>query len=321
VLELADSWVWDFWVADTGDDYHLFFLFASRALGDPQRRHRRASVGHAVSTDLRSWRRVADALVRSDAPAIDDVATWTGSVVRDDHGVWRMFFTGLSDDPVLDTQVVASARSGDLFTWQRDDTLVRADPRFYAVGERDGVEPFRDPWVERDADGLWHLLITASAPGADRFDEAVLGHATSPDLETWRVSEPLVGPGTGFGQLEVPSIVRLGDETLLLFNCLDDELSERRRAQSPTGGVWFAPAGGVAGPFDLEAALPLTDDTRYVGRAVVERDGQTVLLAFENTVDGRFVGRLADPVPLIPLVERARARARDQAGSAPHASI
>lgn len=310
MLELPDSWVWDFWIADTGDDFHLFFLFASRALGDPQLRHRRASVGHAVSTDLRSWRRVADALVRSDAPAIDDVATWTGSVVQADDGSWRMFFTGLSDDPVPNTQVVTSARSDDLCTWQRDDTLVRADPRFYAVGERDGVEPFRDPWVELDADGLWHLLITASAPGAARFDEAVLGHATSLDLDTWQVAEPLAGPGLGFGQLEVPSIVRLGDETLLLFNCLDDELSPRRREQSPTGGVWFAPAGGVAGPFDFDAALPLTDDSRYVGRAVRDRDGETVLLAFENTVDGEFVGRLADPVPLAPLVERARAEAR-----------
>ena len=33
---------WDFWFADTGDAYHVFFLRASRALQDPHRRHRRA---------------------------------------------------------------------------------------------------------------------------------------------------------------------------------------------------------------------------------------------------------------------------------------
>jgi beta-fructofuranosidase len=79
VFDLPDSWVWDFWFADDGDRYHLFFLYASRALHDPERRHLRASIGHAVSDDLVSWTRVADALVRSDAPAFDDVATWTGS--------------------------------------------------------------------------------------------------------------------------------------------------------------------------------------------------------------------------------------------------
>jgi len=79
-FQLPDSWVWDFWVVDDGEQYHLFFLYASRALGDPELRHHRASIGHAVSADLRSWHRVADALVPSDPPAFDDLATWTGSV-------------------------------------------------------------------------------------------------------------------------------------------------------------------------------------------------------------------------------------------------
>jgi len=43
----------DFWFADDGERYRLFFLRAPRALGDPELRHRRASLGHAVSTDLR----------------------------------------------------------------------------------------------------------------------------------------------------------------------------------------------------------------------------------------------------------------------------
>ncbi len=58
VFDLPDSWVWDFWFADDGERYHLFFLYASRALHDPDRRHLRASIGHAVSDDLVSWSRV-----------------------------------------------------------------------------------------------------------------------------------------------------------------------------------------------------------------------------------------------------------------------
>ena len=55
--------MWDFWLVDDGSDYHLFFLYASRALRDPHARHYRASIGHAVSADLRTWQRVTDALV------------------------------------------------------------------------------------------------------------------------------------------------------------------------------------------------------------------------------------------------------------------
>src|SRR4029453_2385756 len=93
VLSLPDSWVWDFWFADDGERYHLFFLKASRALLDPDRRPRHASLGHAVSTDLRHWTLRADALVADDAPAPDDRAIWTGCVGRPPHGPRPLFYT------------------------------------------------------------------------------------------------------------------------------------------------------------------------------------------------------------------------------------
>jgi beta-fructofuranosidase len=42
--------VWDSWVADHGELYHVFFLKASRALGDPALRHTAATVDQALST-------------------------------------------------------------------------------------------------------------------------------------------------------------------------------------------------------------------------------------------------------------------------------
>jgi len=62
-LSLPDHWLWDHWIADDGERYHLFFLRASRALHNPQRRHWRASLGHAVSEDARTWELLPDALV------------------------------------------------------------------------------------------------------------------------------------------------------------------------------------------------------------------------------------------------------------------
>ena len=73
MFSLPEAWVWDFWIVDDADRYHLFFLYASRALKNPDARHYRASIGHAVSDDLTNWTRVTDALVRSDAPAADEL--------------------------------------------------------------------------------------------------------------------------------------------------------------------------------------------------------------------------------------------------------
>jgi beta-fructofuranosidase len=52
---LDDRWIWDFWLADDGERHHVFFLQAPRSLGDPDRRHDHATIGHAVSDDLVAW--------------------------------------------------------------------------------------------------------------------------------------------------------------------------------------------------------------------------------------------------------------------------
>ena len=80
MLRLDDSWVWDFWTADDGEQYHLFFLHAPKSLNDPDARHYHASIGHAVSTDLTTWTRLDDALAHGEPGDFDEQATWTGSV-------------------------------------------------------------------------------------------------------------------------------------------------------------------------------------------------------------------------------------------------
>jgi beta-fructofuranosidase len=303
VLELPDSWVWDSWVVDDGERFHVFFLFASRAIGDPELRHRRASIGHAVSDDLRTWQRLPDALVRADAPAIDDVATWTGCTIRGDDGRWYLFYTAVGDVPVVATQQIAVAVSDDLLAWDRLDITVRADPRWYATGAATGAEPFRDPWVWKHDDGRWHMLLTASAPDAAPGDEGLVGHAVSDDLLHWSVESPILDARAGFGQLEVTQPVVRDGELFLIFSCLPHELSDRRRKRSPTSGMWAARMAGPLGPVDIAGAREITDHALYAGRAVRDRGGEWVLIPFENASPDGFVGRLADPIPLRPLLD------------------
>jgi beta-fructofuranosidase len=304
MLRLPDAWVWDFWLAQDGDTYHLFFLRASRALGEPGRRHMRASVGHAVSTDLLTWTQVADALVPADRPAFDDVAIWTGSVLRGPDQRWHMFYTGAGSTECGLVQRIGHAVSDDLHSWRRAAAgpVLEADPRWYeTLGTSSwGDQAWRDPWVFADPGGDgWHMLITARATDGPIDDRGVIGHARSTDLVTWTARPPLTKPGAGFGQLEVPQVEQIDGRTVLLFSCLRAELAAGRQATGVSGGVWAVTGDGPLGPFDPGAAHPVTGSSLYSGRIVRDPQGRPMLLAFRNTADdGSFIGELSDPMPV-----------------------
>jgi sucrose-6-phosphate hydrolase SacC (GH32 family) len=304
MLRLPGAWMWDFWLADDGNRYHLFFLFASRALQDERRRHRRASIGHAISDNLRNWVQVSDALTAADPPAFDDLATWTGSVVRGNDERWWLFYTGVTlvDDQIR--QTIGAATSTDLEAWHKEPSspLIAADDRWYEqLG--DGTwyeEAWRDPWVLPDPDGDgWHMLITARANHGPADDRGVIGHAHSPDLQRWEVRPPLSKPGSGFAHIECPQVASVDGRLVLLFSCLDLQFSAARRATGATGGILYVPIDSPAGPFDIAGARPLTNDAFYCGRLIHDRAGQPVLLAFHNFDQARqFRGELSDPMPV-----------------------
>ncbi|MEV4539957.1 family 43 glycosylhydrolase [Asanoa sp. NPDC049518] len=294
MLRLPDHWVWDSWYTRDDDGrWHVFFLRASRALLDPDRRHRRATIGHAVSDDLRSWRLVADALVPADTPSWDDLATWTGSTVRGPDGRWYLFYTGVGrgDDGLV--QRIGLATSDDLTTWHRHgaQALVEADPTWYEVLDRDAwyEQAWRDPWVYPDPAGNgWHMLVTARANAGPAAGRGVIGHATSPDLVTWTVQPPLTTPA-GFGHLEVPQAVVVDGQPLLLF-CSNQAPTRHR--------VFVVPAPGVLGPWDIAAAQPVDHPGLYAPRLLVDDHGHSQLMGFLDEVDGAFVGELTGPIPV-----------------------
>jgi beta-fructofuranosidase len=302
MLRLPYAWTWDFWFADDGELFHVFYLKASRALIDPNLRHWHATIGHAVSTDLRSWTEVPDALVPAQTPAFDDLATWTGSVVKGDDGRWHMFYTGVDQAGAGLTQRIGVAVSDDLFVWTRsnDQPLLEADPHWYEkrADQSWPDEAWRDPWVTRDPCGQgWHMLITARSHTGASDERGVIGHATSADLQTWTAQPPLSAAGSGFGQLEVTQVETIEGRTVLTFCCLTTELSGSRRDAGETGGIWAINAEHVIGPYDVSRAYRITDETFYAGRLIQDRAGAWWLLAFHHTgKDGSFVGQLSDPM-------------------------
>jgi beta-fructofuranosidase len=300
-LRSRTHWNWDFWFARDGADVHLFYLSAPRSLGDPELRHRNARIRHAVSTDLVSWTELGDALPPATPDAMDDLASWTGSVVRDPAGGWRMLYTGLSTHDDGAVQRVVEASSADLHSWRRGQLCLEADPRWYAP------QDWRDPWVHWDAEAqVWRMYVCATAAGQPEAGPAdgrgVVAQLSSPDLAGWTAGPPVAAPGE-FRQLEVPQVVPCGSRLALLFcaNDIDHSAARLARGASPEYGTHVLYSDSPTGPFRLEADAFLSGDngpSLYAGRAI-EHAGRWWFLAWDRLDDqGGFVGGLSDPFPL-----------------------
>lgn len=301
MLALVDCWIWDSWYTFDGEYHHAFYLKASRALGDPNRRHRHPAVGHARSRDLYTWEELPDALAIADAPAFDDWTTWTGSVVKDDSGTWWMFYTGTShgDDGLV--QRIGSATSNDLMTWVKQRSpLIEADPEHYELlGESTwDDQAWRDPFVFRTND-QWQMLITARSNQGSPDSRGVVGRATSSDLHEWKVQAPLA-TNEDFGQLEVLQVAEIDGVPTLLWCCEYPQLSERGKKRFGRGGMFSATGESMLGPFDMAHATRFDHDSIYAARTI-QHEGAWFLMGFRNMENGQFIGELTDPIPVTSL--------------------
>jgi beta-fructofuranosidase len=303
-LRLADRWLWDFWFARDGDDVHVFYLQAPRSLGDAELRHRNATIGHALSRDLRTWEVLPDALGPGRPGEFDDLATWTGSVMRHD-GRWHLFYTGISHAEDGAVQRVGLATSHDLGTWTRHGVVLEADPRFYETRARGAPEEhWRDPWVVWDEPSArFHMLVTARVPDGPEDARGVIGHATSRDLGEWQAEPPLSSPGE-FRQLEVPQLVRLGGRWRILFCATQVDHSALRLGRRDVVracGTHYLSSESKFGHYALERDDFLVGDEegRYYAGRLLEHQGEWLFFAWRMRDEhGGFGGELSDPMPV-----------------------
>jgi beta-fructofuranosidase len=306
-LRLPDKWIWDFWLVRNADQHHIFYLQAPRSLGEPVLRHKNASIGHAVSSDLSSWTVLPDALHPGPDGSWDDLATWTGSAIEHD-GRWYMLYTGINRAEQGLIQRIGLAASHDLVHWEKHpaNPVLEADPRWYDLLDptRWRDQSWRDPWLFRDpADGRLHVLITARARGGTPDGAGVVAHARSHNLVEWEVLPPLTRGGD-FAQVEVPQLVRLDGRFQILVSCLAEDHSQERlqRLGGPgrTGTFAFS-AKELLGPYtDPDGPLVASNGplgTLYAGKLVEATDGWR-FMAFRGDGDRDFLGELTDPLPV-----------------------
>ncbi|MDH6422399.1 glycosyl hydrolase family 32 [Aurantimicrobium minutum] len=299
-LSSAEDWLWDSWYCFDRDVFHAFHLTAPRSLGDTDLRHHNARVGHSISRDLHNWEELPDALLPSTGNAFDNKAIWTGSVVKH-AGLWHMFYTGIDKESVGKIQRLGHAISTDLMQWDRvsESPILIANSRWYATADTDfrGEKPFRDPWVFfLEEDQLWHMLITAREGGGAEKAAGTIGHATSSDLYSWELKEPLCHESQ-FGQMEVLQVEQIDGKWFVIFCTSPSDVWDSQI--SAAYATYSAPADGPLGPFHLEKSVPLNGGGIYAARIIRDAENNPLLIGFiDNGDPGGFTGTICDPLPL-----------------------
>ena len=311
-IKLENDWIWDSWYVHDGGKWHGFFLKAPKSLENPELRHFNVTQGHAISDDLVNWDHLGTSLTPSEGPAWDDYTTWTGSVIRDDDGLWHLFYTGTSRAEDGLYQRIGHAISDDLHDWKRVGDGLCLDLTGPVAGEYEADfkhgfwhdRAMRDPWVMRDPEGEgWLMFFTARKDGvAEPNAGGAIGFATSDDLQTWTLQPPVfVG---GYGQLEVPQVFQAGGNWYCLFCTAAEHFSKDRAEATPGGpvtGNHYLIGQGPRGPWRVAEGQFLDGDLpcrRYAARIVDRGDG-LFILGFADRPDGaEFQGYVMDPEPV-----------------------
>ncbi len=308
MLELKDKWVWDSWYVEDNGLWHAFFLQADRSLGDPELRHWNVTHGHATSTDLMNWDYKGTVFGPSPDPAFDDFTTWTSFVVKDDSGVWNLFYTGTSKSEDGKFQRIGRATSSDLENWERQgialDLKGPNSEHYESLNlSRWKDSSLRDPWIIRDPEGDgWLMYFTARSPNPeDTLASGAIGLARSNDLTTWTLEPPVfVG---GFGEIEVPSVFQKNGKWYCLFCTTEQFWSEEFRENydgEGTSGNHYLIADHHLGPWKI-APGPFLDGSKTCDRYAprwIGKDGRDYYIACNRGPDDTFEGTLIDPIEL-----------------------
>lgn len=321
-LRLTDVWLWDFWCVTDGQTYHVFYLKAPRSPSEPEARHWNVRIGHAISTDLRQWIELDDALGPGSAGEWDDYTTWTGSIIKHQDR-WAMLYTGTCKSEQGLVQRIGLAWSDDLVHWEKDihNPVLKLDPERYEILDTSiwHDQAWRDPWLFVDpTDGRFHAFVTARTRSGPPASRGVIAHAVSDDLVAWSVRDPVTRPGV-FGHLEIPQLLMADRRWYLVFSAPGLSLPSGVLGEDATvTGSHYLSSDSPLGPFEWSTHGVLLADRQgslYGTKLIQTLSGAWVAIAWENVdTDGRFVGALTDPMPVewdgAPRIRRPRGEGR-----------
>lgn len=154
-----------------------------------------------------------------------DAALGTGSVIYNE-GVYYTFYTAHSPNPAVTggvTEAVMMATSTDFVNWTKNrDLLITGEDRYSHVD-------FRDPFVFKGDDGVFHMLVSTRENG-----KGVIAEYVSADLLQW------TSAGVFMYMMwdrfyECPDLFKMGEWWYLVYSEQHDAV---RRVQYFKGRTW-----------------------------------------------------------------------------------
>lgn len=304
------KYLWDSWFVKHEGIWHMFHLQADASLL-PTERHHHSEIGHATSADLLFWEQQPVALQPGSAGEWDDLALWTGDVVKKDDTFYQ-FYTGRSTSNFWG-QTIGLATSKDLIHWQKHDQnpLLKAEQHYCSVD--DGIAcnfnetpAWRDPNIQFDpVTKLYYMCICArTAHGGSKYNAAI-GLATSVDLLHWSLQAPLLAPNN-YEEMETPQLIIHNEQYYLFFSSRAYRYEPSWRQQTGDhNGLHCYTSNSLHGeytPAHLTGHVYSTIDHIYAPKIIEHhKDNQYIAIGW---VDGgyleghgtdEFIGRLSCP--------------------------
>lgn len=217
--------------------YHLFYLkdyrdAAGHGEGTPW--------FHLSTTDFVTYEDHGEAIPRGAADE-QDLFIFTGCVVEHD-GLFHIFYTGHNHHfreagKPQEAIMHATSTSPDLTAWTKDpaNPILLADPARYDIHD------WRDPFVFWNEEaGAWWMLLAARKLEGPQHRRGCVALATSPDLATWTIQEPLWAPGL-YVTHECPDLFRIDDRWYLVYSTFSERHVTHYRSATSLAGPWLAP--------------------------------------------------------------------------------
>ncbi|MFC1742210.1 glycoside hydrolase family 68 protein [Nanoarchaeota archaeon] len=305
-----DKCLWDAWFIEKDDEIHMFHLQAKWPEKQEDRHDDNVEIGHAVSTDLIEWTELPTALKPGSKGEWDDLALWTGSVIKKDN-TYYMFYTARTKTEQY-VQRIGIAASIDLINWTKHpaNPILEADKEFYQMenqlNELDTVPAWRDPYVfKHPNEDKYYMTISARAKGPRNSYNGCIAIAESTDLLNWKVLPPIISPFL-YEEMETTQVIFHKGKVYLFFSTHKSGYSpEHAEKYPPTSGLHGYVADTLFGEY-----TPLNDyglvyghgydlyDIRLIPKDK-DSDEFTAIAWLNKDKDGNFIGRLTHPFTIV----------------------
>ena len=309
--------IWDPFLIIENDLLHLFVLQG------PRMWYQKSSIGHFVirikdflNENWKAWEMLNNAIESGSHPQ-NGGGCWTGSIIKYRDRQYYYYYTAADCDfAVNKKQRILCAVSSDLKNWDTNSEALGIEidydiyEKYLGSGNPENDlnqglwydESWRDPFVFF-YDGKYHALITARV-NTQYFSEHFSGeidfrrrgciaHASSKNLETWTIEEPVYLSGNA-PEFEVPQFLQLGEWFYLLFSAHPQNWVDGENVG--LGGTFYLKSRD---PFNFQnPAKPLYAsryEELYSGR-ILKVNNQLFFIAHYHTQ--HKYGGLFKPIPL-----------------------